>query len=47
MTGTTVETVNRVLTRFRRLGLVQSGRRWLMLKNLEGLAALAEGESFA
>lgn len=42
MAGTTIETASRVLSAFRREGLVQSGRRWVALVDVHGLAAIAE-----
>lgn len=42
MTGSTAETVNRALRRFRKLGLVRSGRRWFILTDPRGLAHFAE-----
>ncbi len=41
MTGTTSETVSRVLSRFRRTGLIETGRRWVRVLNLEALSRLA------
>lgn len=41
MTGATVETVSRVLSDFRRTGLVESGRRWIAVRDRDRLAALA------
>lgn len=43
MSGTTVETVSRVLGRFRRRGLVRSGRQWIVIADAEALRDLAEG----
>lgn len=40
MTGATVETVSRVLSQFRRDGLVESGRRWIAVRDRARLAAL-------
>lgn len=41
MTGTTVETVSRVLSQFRHNGLVTTGRRWVAVTDEAGLEALA------
>jgi CRP-like cAMP-binding protein len=41
MTGATVETVSRVMSEFRRAGLVESGRRWIAIRDRDGLAAIA------
>lgn len=43
MTGTSVETVSRVLTGFRRDGLIDSGRRWISVRDHERLSRLAHG----
>lgn len=43
MTGTTTESVSRALSRFRRAGLVETGRRWTSVVDHEGLAAVAHG----
>ncbi len=43
MTGTTTESASRVMSDFRRQGLIQSGRRWVMLKDRAALAEIAEG----
>ena len=37
MTGTTVETVSRVMSRFSREGLISTGRKWVVIHNLEHL----------
>jgi CRP/FNR family transcriptional regulator, nitrogen oxide reductase regulator len=42
MTGATVETVSRVLSRFRQDGLINSGRRWVSIVDHPGLERLAE-----
>jgi CRP-like cAMP-binding protein len=44
MTGTTPETASRVLSRFQRDGWIETGRRWVRLKDPRGLARLAESE---
>ncbi len=41
LTGTTPETVSRVLGRFREAGLVTTGRGWVEIVDEEGLGALA------
>ncbi len=41
MTGTTTETVSRVMSHFRKAGLIRSGRRWIALTNRGKLMALA------
>jgi len=41
MTGAKVETVSRVLSDFRRRGLIASGRRWIAVIDREGLADIA------
>ncbi len=42
MSGTTPESVNRVLSAFRRRGLVDSGRGWFVLKDRAALEALKD-----
>lgn len=42
MTGAKVETVSRVMSQFRKNGLIQSGRGWVKLLDRERLAAIAE-----
>lgn len=41
MTGAKVETVSRVMSEFRRNGLIDSGRRWISVLDSNGLADLA------
>ncbi len=41
MTGAQVETVSRVISEFRRRGLVESGRNWIAVRDMDGLAAIA------
>lgn len=41
MTGTTTESVSRTLSRLRRAGLIETGRRWTSVLDRPGLAALA------
>ena len=43
MTGAQVETVSRVMSEFRRAGLIDSGRRWISLLDREQLAQIASG----
>lgn len=45
MMGTTPESVNRTLSKFKRTGLLESGRTWLILKDIERLKAVADGRS--
>jgi CRP-like cAMP-binding protein len=42
MTATTVETASRVMSQFRKDGLIESGRQWVSLTNPDGLAEVAE-----
>jgi CRP-like cAMP-binding protein len=42
MTGTTVETVSRVMSRFSAEGLIATGRKWVSISDLDGLEALAK-----
>lgn len=44
MTGAKVETVSRVMSEFRRSGLIESGRRWTAIRDLTGLAAITDGQ---
>ena len=43
MTGAKVETVSRVMSELRRAGLIDSGRRWIAIRDEDALAELAEG----
>ncbi|PDT85802.1 Crp/Fnr family transcriptional regulator [Sinorhizobium sp. BJ1] len=43
MTGTTLHTVSRILSAWEQKGLVEGGRQKLIIRDLPGLAALAEG----
>lgn len=43
MTGTTTESVSRTLSRLRRQGVVETGRRWTSVTDRAALAALAAG----
>jgi CRP-like cAMP-binding protein len=42
MTGTTVETVSRVMSRLAEDGLISTGRRWVAVSNLAGLEQLVK-----
>lgn len=42
MTGTTTESVSRTLSRLRRDGIIDTGRRWVAIVDRERLAALAQ-----
>lgn len=42
MTGTTPETASRVMSRFQKEGLIESGREWVAITDWEALTALAE-----
>lgn len=42
LTGTTTETASRVMSRFQKDGLIQTGRQWVAIKEKSGLAALTE-----
>jgi CRP/FNR family transcriptional regulator, nitrogen oxide reductase regulator len=46
MTGSTVETVSRVLSKFRQAGLINSGRRWVSIVDRPGLERLVEDALF-
>lgn len=43
LTGTTTETVSRVMSQFREARLIQSGRQWVAITDLSRLRAIAEG----
>lgn len=45
MAGTTIETASRVMSQFRKDGLIQSGRRWVALADRDRLAGLAGGQA--
>jgi CRP/FNR family transcriptional regulator, nitrogen oxide reductase regulator len=45
MVGTTLETASRVISQFRKAGLIDSGRQWIAIRNRAGLAAIAGPES--
>jgi CRP/FNR family transcriptional regulator, nitrogen oxide reductase regulator len=42
MTGTTVETVSRIMSRFSKDGLVKTGRKWVEIRDLAGLGRIAK-----
>jgi CRP-like cAMP-binding protein len=42
MTGTTVETVSRVMSRFAAEGLISTGRKWVVLTDLGGLERIVK-----
>lgn len=42
MTGTTVETVSRVMSRFSAEGFITTGRKWVSIKDLDTLEAIAK-----
>jgi CRP-like cAMP-binding protein len=42
MTGATVETVSRVMSEFRRSGLIESGRRWIAIRDRDALETVAQ-----
>lgn len=42
MTGTTTETVSRVISQFRHAGLIRSGRQWIAITDRARLRAIAE-----
>jgi CRP-like cAMP-binding protein len=37
MTGTTTESASRVMSQFQREGLIESGRQWVVVKNVIAL----------
>lgn len=45
MTGTTVETAIRIVSRWLKDGLLEDDGAWLGLTDVEALRALAEGEA--
>jgi CRP-like cAMP-binding protein len=42
MTGTTVETVSRMMSRFAAEGLISTGRKWVSVNNLQGLEQIVK-----
>ncbi len=45
MAGATVETASRILSQFRKAGLIRSGRQWVALTDIDALRVIAEGAS--
>lgn len=45
MTGATTESVSRMMSQFRRGGLVRAGRQWVAITDREALSAIAAAES--
>jgi len=45
LAGTTLETVNRILARWRRSGWLRTGRRLVVLRDVDALAAVAHGDA--
>jgi len=45
MTGATVETVSRIMSKLRAQGVIRSGRRWVAIADHDRLAALAGEET--
>jgi CRP-like cAMP-binding protein len=43
MTGTTLHTVSRILSAWEARGLVEGGRQKLLVRDMNGLSALADG----
>jgi CRP-like cAMP-binding protein len=43
MVGTTLETASRLVSQFRKAGLVDSGRQWIAVRNRAGLEEIAQG----
>lgn len=43
MTGAKVETVSRIMSEFRRSGMIDSGRQWISVIDRDALANIAEG----
>ncbi|MEJ2348330.1 MAG: Crp/Fnr family transcriptional regulator [Anaerolineales bacterium] len=42
MTGTTTESASRVMSQFQKDGLIESGRQWVAITDLEGLESIAQ-----
>lgn len=42
MVGTTLETASRIISQFRKAGLIESGRQWIAILDRQALEALAE-----
>ncbi|MCC6960316.1 MAG: Crp/Fnr family transcriptional regulator [Dehalococcoidia bacterium] len=47
MSGTTTESASRAMSDFRRTGLIESGRRWIRIKDPDGRACRRPGHVFA
>lgn len=45
MVGTTLETASRVISQFRKAGLIESGRQWIAIRDREKLETLAGPET--
>lgn len=43
MAGTTIESASRAMTRLRKRGLIDAGREWVTISDVDGLRAVAEG----
>ena len=43
MAGTTIESASRAMTRLRKRGLIDAGREWVAISDVDGLRAVAEG----
>ena len=43
MASTTIESASRAMSKMKRAGLIDSGREWVSLRDLEGLDLLAAG----
>lgn len=44
MTGTTTESASRVISQFQKAGLIETGRRWVAIKEREGLETILVGD---
>lgn len=44
MCGTTTESVSRTLSRWRRAGVIESGRRWVGIADVDALRAISDGQ---
>ena len=42
LTGTTTETASRVMSQFQKEGLIQTGRRWVAITNINELTSIPE-----
>jgi CRP-like cAMP-binding protein len=45
MTGTTVETVSRMMSHFSAIGWISTGRKWVVINNLQALEQLAKEDA--